>query len=134
MSGPEILSKAYEIHHRYQCMFMVENNAAQDYILQFARVDPRGLLPMRAFTTGRNKAHPEFGIESLATELYNGMWIIPNTGGETHPEVLEWINEMLYYSPAAHTGDRLMASWFAREAVRAGLIKAETGRLDLHRR
>ena len=33
-------------------------------------------------------------------------------------EVLAWIQEMLYYDPEAHTGDRLMASWFAREAAR----------------
>jgi hypothetical protein len=29
------------------------------------------------------------------------------------------MREMLFYSPEAHTGDRLMASWFAREGARS---------------
>ena len=63
-----------------------------------------------------------------------GAWVIPNHDKVMHPEVAEWVDEMLYYDPRAHTGDRLMASWFAREGVRLGAITAETGRLDLMRR
>jgi hypothetical protein len=28
------------------------------------------------------------------------------------------VKEVLYYDPKEHTGDRLMASWFAREGAR----------------
>jgi hypothetical protein len=28
-------------------------------------------------------------------------------------ELREWIKELLYYDPQAHSGDRLMAMWFA---------------------
>jgi hypothetical protein len=131
-SGPEIVKKVFDVHERYQSIIIVENNAAQDFILQFAR--DRGSIPIRPFTTGRNKAHPEFGVESIAAEMSAGAWVIPNHDGVMHPEVAEWVDEMLYYDPRAHTGDRLMASWFAREGVRLGALKAETGRLDLMRR
>jgi hypothetical protein len=45
-----------------------------------------------------------------------------------------WISEMIYYDPAAHTGDRLMASWFATECARQGEIKARSGYLPLTNR
>jgi len=117
-SGPEILTRINSTHLRYQSIVIVENNAAQDFIIQFARAG--SAVPIHAFTTGRNKAHPEFGIESLAAELASGKWRIPNRNGVMHPEVAALVDEMLFYSPAAHTGDRLMSMWFAREGVRIG--------------
>jgi hypothetical protein len=132
LAGPDIVSKIRDVHHRYQGIVFVENNAAQDFILQFTRYG--SAVPVKPFTTGRNKAHPEFGIESLAAEMAAGKWLIPNNQGRMHPEVDAWVNEMLYYDPKAHTGDRLMASWFAREAARAGTIRAESGYFPTLRR
>lgn len=128
--GPIIVQRIIDTHRRYQSIFIVENNAAQDFIIQFAR--GQFAVPIHPFTTGRNKAHPEFGIESIAAEMAGGKWIIPSEDG-LDPEVQEWINEMLYYDPTAHTGDRLMASWFAREGVRmvSKPKKVQYGRLDL---
>jgi len=130
--GPEIVDHLYDHHRRYQGLIIVENNSAQDFVVQFAR--ERGALPIRGFTTGRNKAHPEFGVESLAAEMEGGKWVIPNINGTCHPEVTAWINELLYYSPSAHTGDRVMASWFAREGVRMGAQKVEQRSINLARR
>jgi hypothetical protein len=132
MAGPDIVQKIREIHHRYQGIVFVENNAAQDFILQFTRYG--SAVPVRPFTTGRNKAHPEFGVESMAAEMAGGKWIIPNFNGKMHPEIDAWVNEMLYYDPRSHTGDRLMASWFAREAARQGTIRAESGHIPTLRR
>lgn len=132
-SGPEIVLKVNQHHQRYQSIVIVENNAAQDFIVQFARAG--SAVPIIPFTTGRNKAHPEFGIEALATELASGKWRIPNHGGRMHPEVAKWVDEMLFYNPATHTGDRLMASWFAKEGARLGMRKVENHTsLDLNRR
>jgi hypothetical protein len=129
ISGPEIVQKIIQTQMRYQSIVIVENNAAQDFIVQFAR--GQFAVPIIPFTTGRNKAHPEFGIESLAAEMAGGKWIIPASGGlPVHPETQQWVQEMLYYLPSSHTGDRLMASWFAREGARLGTIRMETGRLD----
>lgn len=132
-AGPDIVQRIQQAHHRYQSVCIVENNAAQEFILQFTRHG--SAVPVRPFTTGRNKAHPEFGVESLAAEMAAGKWIIPSgPGGKLQPEVDAWVNEMLYYDPRAHTGDRLMSSWFAREGVRMGSIKAEVGYLPVTRR
>jgi len=127
-SGPEIVDKLIDTHRRFGSVMYVENNAAQEYILQFARSE--SAVTVQPFTTGRNKANPEFGIESLAVEMANGKWIIPCKDGHIHKQVSMWIQEMLYYSPAAHTGDRLMASWFAREGVGRAKKRAWVGRIN----
>lgn len=128
--GPDIVARIIDTHRRYQSLMVVENNAAQDFIVQFARRE--WAVPIRPFTTGRNKAHPEFGVESLAAEMAGGKWIIPARGGQpAHPELQQWVQEMLFYQPSTHTGDRLMASWFAREGVRLGSMRVEAGRLDV---
>jgi len=115
-TGPEIVRRIIDTHERFGSIVYVENNAAQDFLLQFLR--EHSDVPVRPFTTGRNKAHPEFGIEGLAVEFQNARWIIPNEAGRCDPEVETWLAELLYYNPRDHTGDRLMASWFAREGAR----------------
>ncbi len=132
-SGPDIVAKIHTAHIRYQSVVIVENNAAQDFIIQFAR--PGAATPIIPFTTGRNKAHPEFGIESLAAEMAGGKWRFPNQRSVMHPEVSALVDEMLFYTPAAHTGDRLMSLWFAREGVRLGSRTVEVSAgFDLNRR
>lgn len=132
LAGPQIVQRIQQLHHRYQGIFFVENNAAQEFILQFIRAT--SAIPVRPFTTGKNKVHPEFGVESLAAEMAGGKWIIPNNSGRMHPEIDALVNEMLYYDPRAHTGDRLMSLWFAREAARQGNIRAESGYIPTLRR
>lgn len=130
-SGPEIVRRIADAHRRYQSVVYVENNAAQDFVVQFAR--EHGRIPVRAFTTGKNKAHPEFGVEGIAVELQNGRWIIPNgEDGKLHPEIEAWINELLYYSPTEHTGDRLMACVTPGQRVTTarGLVPVEEVRAD----
>lgn len=129
-AGPDIVSKIIDHHRRYMSICIVENNAAQDFIVQFAR--GQFAVPIRPFTTGRNKAHPEFGVESIAAEMAGRKWIIPAHNGQAaHPEIYQWVQDMLFYQPTAHTGDRLMASWFAREGHRLASQRIETGRLDV---
>ncbi len=115
-TGPDILRKIQDVYEAFGGIMVVENNAAQQYIVQFLQENTA--IPVIPFTTGRNKAHPEFGVESLAAELAGGKWVIPNMGGVVHKEVGEWVNELLFYDPREHTGDRVMASWFAREGAR----------------
>jgi hypothetical protein len=129
LSGPEIIARIFDVHKRFQSICIVENNAAQDFIVQFAM--SQGATFIRPYTTGRNKASPEFGVETLATEMAAGKWIIPNKGGRVDPSLDPWLSEMVNYDPTAHTGDCLMASWFATQGSRLGEVRAETGRLDL---
>jgi hypothetical protein len=115
--GPEIVRRIKDAHRRFDSIVIVENNASQEFILQFTRES--SAVPVRPFTTTKNAfKNPEFGIESLATEMENGKWIIPNVNGSMHPEIAAWINDLLYYDPESHPGDRLMASYFAREGAR----------------
>ena len=126
-TGPDIVDRIVDHHRRYSSVVTVENNAAQEFIVQYAK---GAGVPVRGFTTGRNKAHPEYGVEHLAVELEGGQWIFPNKGG-INRELDALINELLYYDPRAHTGDRLMSLWLAREGSRAGQRRVEVGRLDL---
>lgn len=123
--APEILTRLKHIHDRFNSIILVEDNGAQSFLLQWAG----GMgIPVRPFTTGKNKYDEHFGVETIAVEMRSGLWVIPSgpTGHEIPAEVQEWIREMLFYTPEGHTGDRLMASWFAREASRtfaAGLTR-----------
>jgi len=131
-SGQEIIDHIRSVHDRYHSVAIVENNAAQDFLVQFMR--GQNAVPVRPFTTGRNKTNLEFGVESIAAEMAGGQWIIPNTNGRVSSGVSEWIAEMLYYDPKGHTGDRLMASWLAREGARMGARVIQSGRIELTRR
>lgn len=127
--GPEIVERIIDTYNRYHGIIMVENNASQEFIAQFTR--KMSAVPIKSFTTtGSRLRHPEFGLETLATEMYNVKWIIPNKDGICHPEVEAWINDLLYYDPKSHAGDRLMASWFAREAARQVKPKVKFGKFD----
>lgn len=117
-TGPEIVNRVIDTHQRFGSIVVVENNAAQDFILQFVR-EQNVTVPILPFTTGKNKAHPEFGVESIAAEFAARRWVIPShNGAPVDVEVDKWIQEMLFYDPRAHSGDRLMACWFAREIAR----------------
>lgn len=116
--GPEIVRRIVDHWLRYQGIIVVEDVAAQRYILQFLEEEDHA-IPVRPFkTTGQRKWSPAFGIESMAVEMERGEWVIPNSNGVVVPEVDHWLTDMQTYDPQGHTGDHLMASWFAREAAR----------------
>jgi len=108
--GPELLERLRATAQRYGSRLRVESNAAQAYLVHFLRDAGVGV---DAHTTGRNKHDPQFGVESLAVEFERGQWIVPDA-----PMTKAWVRELLAYNPAGHTGDRVMASWLAREALR----------------
>lgn len=128
--GPEILDRIIRTHRRYGSLVIVENNAAQEYLAQFLRASTA--IPVISFTTtSKSLRHQEYGLHTLAVEFANGKWTIPcDSETDMAPEVREWIDEVLYYSPSAHAGDRLMASWFARQGTLH--TKPEAGFLQLH--
>lgn len=116
--APTIVRKIIDKCQRYRSIARVENNAAQDYIVQFARAQ-NASVPIKAHATGRSKAHPEYGVEGMFIEIQNGAWIIPcDHSGRCHPNVQKWIDACLYYQPDAHVDDVLMSSWLAREQAR----------------
>lgn len=108
----EIVARVIGCYKRFGSIMMVENNNTQQWLAQL--LIKYTSIPLHPITTGRQKADPIFGVESLAAELANGKWIIPAKNGHAPDEAEAWIEEMLYYNPKQHTGDRLMAAWFAR--------------------
>lgn len=114
--APDILEKLESVYRRYNSTIFVESNAAQKFLVQISN----GRIPVTGFHTGSNKWDESAGVESLAVEMRNLMWVMPSgTDGLAIPaEGAAFIQECLYFDPSQHTGDRLMAAWFAREAAR----------------
>lgn len=127
-TSPEILSRLQSTYQRFHSQISVENNGAQEFLVQWAQTRSIPVLP---FTTGSNKTDETYGVESLAVELRSGLWLIPSgeDGESLDEETKAWTGEMLAYTPHGHTGDRLMASWFAREGARS-LITDITARIQ----
>jgi hypothetical protein len=121
MEGPAGIRLLKDWHRRYGAVIMVENNAAQEFIRQFAKEQG---LPTRPFTTGKNKADPAFGVPSLGVELEQGMWVLPCGDEASQKIAIKWRTQCLAFAPGQHTGDLLMASWFAREACRSDVATA----------
>lgn len=135
-NSEEIALRILDHNERYHPIFIVENNAAQHWILNIveltakriyleARVrgenpPPIDIPVMIPFTTGRSKVDPVFGVEGVAAEISANKWIFPNSP-ECKSEVQELRTDMEFYTRNSHVGDRLMATWFAREGLRKGI-------------
>jgi len=129
MEAPAIMSTMIDVYRRFHKnagngTFTVEDNAAQDYILQTMKdksmFNARGgtddewrHIQLKGYTTTIKKRDEEYGIPSIAVDFEMGRWAVPED-----VECKSWYEEMFNWSPDAHTGDRLMASWFAREGLR----------------
>lgn len=142
MNLGDIIFWFYYIEARFHpVLFLVENNAAQDYVVQlfeeekivsaFATrgMDPeayKGLHPrVEGFTTGSDKHDPLLGIRGMTLEFEQKRWSIPE-----HALTRTWAEEMLSFDPADHTGDILMASWLFFSATvkyRPKRLRALTG-------
>jgi hypothetical protein len=134
-SGPDLLMRIKQHARRYPgARIVVENNAAQDYLRQFASDEVAGIIP---YTTGRSKADPTFGIESIFTEFHAGKWHLPcdavgsglPLSYQAHAEVQALISQCFDYAPGSHTGDSLMAVFLAREGIVRGAGIVENVRL-----
>lgn len=129
MKLAEILYWFLWIEARYHpVIFLVENNAAQDYIVQWFKPDTitqtfaaRGEDPseylaklprVKGFNTGANKMDPRLGIWGMTIDFEQHRWRIPD-----HPLTRVWKDEMLDFDPDAHTGDILMSSWLFHSAT-----------------
>ena len=150
-AADEILRRTFDAHRRFNSTIIVENNAAQDYIRQLSKNPDiaRALgrtnaerLPVYPFTTTSHNKHSfQFGIEAIGAEMATGRMIFPcvetvdeETGAvldlKVHPELEALITDMLYYDPQGHTGDRLMAFWFAYSGIRLRTFSWRVGEAE----
>jgi hypothetical protein len=116
-AGREIVQRIHRKQRDYDSVVAVENNASQDFLLQWA-LDQNVSLPIMPYTTGRSKAHPEYGIPGIFVQMANGAWAFPNRGGVCHPNIQRLIDDCLYYVPSKHTGDVLMSLFIAHEIAK----------------
>ena len=117
--GQEIVNRILAHSRRYKSVIAVENVGGQDFLRQWILAQDAS-APVRAFNTNAsNKHHRTWGLESMFVEIENAAWLIPNDANERcHPSIERWIEECVYFDPAGHSGDLLMASWIAREQSR----------------
>ncbi len=76
-------------------------------------------VPVRSYHTGKEKFDPEIGINSLAVAMELGKVVIPSDPTDPRTIMLasQLANEMRAF-PDGHTGDALMALWFAYSEIR----------------
>jgi hypothetical protein len=117
----QTIREIIDTYKEYACQLgVVENNAAQEAITQWAQEVGGHNLLLIPFTTGAQKANPEMGLPSLEVEFANGSWIIPMKGIDPTDSNNPWIifkNELRAH-PVGVAADTVMAAWFAREGVR----------------
>lgn len=94
----------------------VESNGYQESLSMDLR---EAGVPITSYSTGGEKFDPEIGINSLAMVLENGKMVIPYdpTDARTLELATKLANEMRQF-PDGHTGDSLMALWFAYSEIR----------------
>lgn len=142
MEGPGVLRKMVECYRAFHApvqksggsaRFVVEDNAAQIYIVQMLRdpviarglgltEDEAGRIQVVGRTTTAKVRDAELGIQALATDIEMDRWDIP-----AHPETTNLREEMRVWTPESHTGDRLMAMWFCANAFGSGFSGGAKG-------
>jgi hypothetical protein len=129
MESMEILRRVVAIYRAFHkpinaaggnAKFVVEDNAAQVYIVQMLRdagvLSALGLTPYEAGdirvtgrTTTAKRRDMELGVPGIAAGIEMGRWDFP-----FHNEVDNLREEMRVWSPENdHYGDRLMSLWIA---------------------
>ena len=110
-------------------MVLVEDNAFQAAIVKDLQDDTA--LPIKGFTTTGEKFDEFVGINSLAVTLENGQWILPANPND--PKTIDFYQELkeeMVKFHSGHTGDSLMALYFAFVALRAAsgskIVKVKT--------
>ena len=130
--GPQIRDLIVSTHEAFGGIFMVENNATQQWIIEFTLETDQ--IPIYPFTTGSNKANADFGVDTLATEFQVGSWIIPcsrDRQGDDYQvsdEIGEWLDGLRDHDANSHTADTTMGSWFFREGARRFFRRGRPGR------
>ena len=114
----EILANLEAVHTMFGSIMCVENNGAQQMLLDFAEY--LTCLPVRPHaTTGVNKHDFSHGVERMADEIRQGKWMLPCDDdlipGE---EIGKCIKACKIYDPGSHTPDHLMAWWICKEGIR----------------
>lgn len=126
-TSPQTAGVLADVNSRHNVQFIqVENNAYQQSLVDWIRQSKTGVsndywMKVEAFTTGSNKAHPEYGLPGLEVEFANDGWTFPYQEWEGHDPSCQcnWDRLEREFSmyPQGATTDGIMAVWFARDAI-----------------
>jgi len=97
-------------------LIFVEDNAYQAFFVK--DLIETTSLPIKGFRTGANKRDEIIGLNALALQFENKNFILPYGNDETKRMVDILMEEMLQY-PDGHSGDVLMSTWFAWNAIKS---------------
>ena len=105
-------------------LIVIENNAYQNSLIEWIQQSPeqyRFAWKLMPFTTGKQKADPQFGLPGLEVEFSAGAWWVSKKLMKGHPGFCKcgfclWYREMSKY-PLSESTDLLMSSWFCREGI-----------------
>lgn len=124
-TSPETAGVLAEVSSRHNVQaIQVENNAYQQSLIDWVKKEKPDYpywMKIQAFTTGTNKADPDYGLPVLEVEFHNEAWVVPYSSYENHPStcVCDWCNsdQQVRLYPKAAATDFVMALWFARDAI-----------------
>jgi hypothetical protein len=131
--SPEFAKIFYDLVKMFNPSYiLIENNASQEAIIQWVREkygDDISLPPIKGYFTGSQKMSEEVGLPSMAVEMEQKSWLLP----EFHTSDCKcgyctWIRELKDF-PIGKFYDTVMASWLFREAVREYIGNAPRIRL-----
>lgn len=121
--APDIVARVKATQMRFHSVVNVESNQGQEFIAAFARGDG---FSITSSNTDAKKWDQKIGIEGVAIEMKNGMWVYPS--GELGQEVdhdlllLRQGCEDFKSDVRVHTPDCVMAVWLAWKALTAHVI------------
>jgi hypothetical protein len=135
-TGSEILENLEDVHDRYGAHIWVENNAAQQLLIDLA--DDWTAIPLYPHNTnGHNKGDMQNGVEAIGRQMKKGKWAFPcdedmiaavapgalsSAGIRELTKGSKWLMKLFMdcksYDPKKHTGDFLMALWILSEGIR----------------
>ena len=117
-SADEIEQRFLDFYDRYQpAGIAVENIAAQEFVRQtLQRLDKHA--PVKPHTTDKTKHNVFFGVPAIFAAFAAGAWAFPHRQGRLPEALQKFTDQCLGYVPSDHTGDILMAAYFAVELAR----------------
>ncbi len=115
----EVARRLLDMDARWRPLaFAFESNGAQEGVRKLLATYERTLV-LKPHRTDATKNSIVVGVPSLFGEMANGAWAIPNRKGKALEAPLKkWTQQCLDYDPRSHTGDLVMASYFARDLAR----------------
>ena len=111
-------------------MVVVEINAAQKYLVTQPHVQKWQTTTgchINPHVTARNKADPDYGVESLERWFRNGLIRLPFGGPEARLNIHPLVDEAKKY-PTSATTDMVMTTWFATLTTRWLSPRRDEGR------